>query len=110
MRLNRDRIEGKIEILGCGRNHYVFVDSDNNLHCFGNLFKTPAEEQYDGYGIYDGNEHGISGTATGADGSDLSSLLDLGAKYQNVPGGTASWTFHIVAADARSVFLKSSNS
>jgi hypothetical protein len=56
VRLNRDRIEGKIEMLGCGHNHYVFVDSGNNLHCFGNLFKTPAEEQYDGYGIYDGNE------------------------------------------------------
>ena len=42
--LNRDRIEGKIEMLGCGRNHYVFTDTGNNIHCFGTLFKTPAEE------------------------------------------------------------------
>jgi alpha-tubulin suppressor-like RCC1 family protein len=56
--LNRDRIEGKIELLACGRNHYVFTDSGNNLHSFGTLFKKSllSEEQYDGYGIYDGDE------------------------------------------------------
>lgn len=56
VRLNTERIDGKIEMLGCGRNHYSFVDSGNNLHCFGSVIKTTAEEQYDGYGIYEGDE------------------------------------------------------
>ncbi len=42
---------------------------------------------------YDGVAHGATGTATGADGSDLSGLLDLGASFTNVPGGTANWSF-----------------
>ena len=42
---------------------------------------------------YDGTAHGATGTATGADGSNLNSLLNLGATYTNVPGGTANWTF-----------------
>lgn len=42
---------------------------------------------------YDGNPHGATGTATGADGSDLSHLLDLGEKFTAPPGGTAYWTF-----------------
>jgi len=54
--LNRERIEGKIELLGCGRNHYCFSDSGNNLHTFGTVIGGKAEEQYDGYGIYEGNE------------------------------------------------------
>jgi|GEM_PF-4515448 len=42
---------------------------------------------------YDGNPHGATGTAIGADGSDLSSLLNLGNSYTDVPGGTADWSF-----------------
>lgn len=56
VKLNKERIDGKIELLGCGRNHYAFVDSGNNLHCFGTIVKQKAEEQYDGYGIYEGDE------------------------------------------------------
>jgi hypothetical protein len=44
-------------------------------------------------GVYDGSAHGASGTATGVDGEDLTSLLNLGASFTNVPGGTAHWTF-----------------
>jgi hypothetical protein len=44
-------------------------------------------------GAYDGNAHGASGSATGVNGEDLSSLLNLGASFTNVPGGTAHWTF-----------------
>ena len=44
-------------------------------------------------GIYDGNAHGGSGTATGMGGVDLSASLNLGATFTNVPGGTAHWTF-----------------
>ena len=41
---------------------------------------------------YDGQEHGATGSATGAAGENLTSLLTLGEKFKNVPGGTANWT------------------
>ena len=44
-------------------------------------------------GAYDGSPHGASGTATGVNSEDLSSDLDLGASYTDVPGGTANWAF-----------------
>jgi hypothetical protein len=44
-------------------------------------------------GIYDGNAHGATGSATGVNGEDLSSLLSFGASFTNVPGGIAHWTF-----------------
>lgn len=44
-------------------------------------------------GIYDGAAHGATGTATGVHNDNLNSLLDLGASFTNVPGGTATWTF-----------------
>ncbi len=44
-------------------------------------------------GVYDGNAHGATGTATGVLGENLNNLLSLGSKFTNVPGGTASWTF-----------------
>lgn len=43
---------------------------------------------------YNGEEHGANGTAKGANDVDLSAQLDLGAKFINVPGGTANWTFN----------------
>ena len=40
--------------LMCGRKHYVVLDETNNtMHVFGNVFKTKAEEEYDGFGVYD---------------------------------------------------------
>jgi hypothetical protein len=42
---------------------------------------------------YDGHEHGATGTAKGVANVDLSSGLNLGAKFTDVPGGTAHWTF-----------------
>jgi len=44
-------------------------------------------------GTYDGAAHGASGTATGVDGANLSSYLDLGATFTDYPGGIANWTF-----------------
>ena len=43
---------------------------------------------------YNGEEHGASGTAKGVNDVDLSAQLDLGAKFTNVPGGPANWTFN----------------
>jgi hypothetical protein len=44
-------------------------------------------------GTYDGIAHGATGTASGVINENLSSLLDLGATFTNVPGGTANWSF-----------------
>ena len=44
-------------------------------------------------GTYDGAAHGATGTATGVNGENLSGLLNLGASFTDVPGGTANWTF-----------------
>src|SRR5438445_6640568 len=47
-------------------------------------------------GTYDGAAHGATGSATGVEATpaDLTSLLNLGATFTNVPGGTAHWTFN----------------
>jgi hypothetical protein len=59
-----------------------------------NINQADAIINVTGYtGVYDGQAHGATGTAKGAFGEDLSSLLDLGAKFTDVPGGTANWTF-----------------
>ena len=44
-------------------------------------------------GIYNAQPHGASGSAHGVFGEDLSSLLNLGAVFTDVPGGTAFWSF-----------------
>ena len=60
----------------------------------GIINKADAAVSVTGYtGVYDGSAHGATGTATGVGGVDLSGSLDLGAKFTNVPGGTADWTF-----------------
>jgi hypothetical protein len=56
--------------------------------------KANATVNVSGYaGVYNGAAHGAIGTATGVGGVDLSTGLNLGAKFTNVPGGTAHWTF-----------------
>jgi uncharacterized repeat protein (TIGR01451 family) len=58
------------------------------------ISKADATISVTGYtGAYDGSAHGATGSATGAQSEDLSSLLHLGSSYTNVPGGTANWTF-----------------
>ena len=56
--------------------------------------KADATIKVNGYtGVYDGNPHAATGSATGVKGEDLSSLLNLGASFTSVPGGTANWAF-----------------
>jgi hypothetical protein len=58
------------------------------------ITQADASIAVNGYtGVYDGNAHGATGSATGVKGESLSSLLHLGASFTNVPGGTADWTF-----------------
>lgn len=42
---------------------------------------------------YNGAAHAASGTASGVKNEDLTSLLNLGESFTNVPGGTANWSF-----------------
>jgi hypothetical protein len=44
-------------------------------------------------GTYDAAPHGATGTATGVNNENLNALLNLGATFTNVPGGTGHWTF-----------------
>ena len=44
-------------------------------------------------GVYDGQAHGATGTATGVNGEDLTGLLSPGDSFIDVPGGTATWSF-----------------
>lgn len=44
-------------------------------------------------GVYDAAAHGATGSATGVQGESLDALLDLGATFTNVAGGTAHWVF-----------------
>lgn len=56
--------------------------------------KANANIQVTGYsGSYDGQEHSLTGTATGINGEDLSSLLSFGSGFTNAPGGSSTWTF-----------------
>jgi hypothetical protein len=77
----------------------TFTSTDQN---YGNatgtgtitISQADATIKVDGYtGVYDGNPHGATGTATGAKGESLSGLLHLGNSFTNVPGGTATWSF-----------------
>jgi hypothetical protein len=57
------------------------------------ITRANATVNVSGYtGVYDGNAHGATGTATGVKGESLAGLA-LGATFTNAPGGTASWTF-----------------
>ena len=57
------------------------------------ILKADATIDVHGYsGIYDGDPHGATGTATGVLAEALDGL-DLGDSFTNVPGGTANWTF-----------------
>ena len=43
-------------------------------------------------GVYDAAEHGATGSCSGI-GGESAGTLDLGAKFKNVPGGSANWSF-----------------
>jgi hypothetical protein len=62
----------------------------------GTVDVTPATASItvNGYSVqYDGLPHGLSGTATGVGGADLSSFLSFGPAVTDVPGGSITWSF-----------------
>jgi hypothetical protein len=81
-----------------GTAHWTFAGNANYLAASGDasitITQASAGINVNGYtGTYDGHAHGASGTAIGVNGEDLSSLLNLGASFTDVPGGTAHWSF-----------------
>ena len=78
---------------------WTFTDSTGNYNnasgtVTDTINKANTTLDVTGYtGVYDGQAHGATGTATGVSSEDLSSLLHLGSTFTNVPGGTAAWTF-----------------
>ena len=81
-----------------GSAHWTFTDVTGNYNDDAGdvaiaISRADATINVGGYtGIYDGEAHGATGTATGVKGKTLSGL-DLGATFTDVPGGTAHWTF-----------------
>ena len=81
-----------------GLANWAFAGNTNYTAASGSVAisigKIDAQISVTGYsGTYDGAEHGATGSATGLNGDNLNGLLDLGAKFINAPGGTATWSF-----------------
>src|SRR5207253_2358298 len=81
-----------------GTAHWTFDGNTNYAPACGDatitITQAAATIVVNGYsGVYDGAAHGATGTATGVNGENLTPLLNLGATFTNVPGGTANWTF-----------------
>lgn len=51
--------------------YYAVLDDENNIHCFGKIFKDKATEEYDGFEIFDGEKI-----------FDQGKILDLQMKYE----------------------------
>ncbi|MFA6353618.1 MAG: MBG domain-containing protein [Candidatus Paceibacterota bacterium] len=78
---------------------WTFTDSTGNYNNASGtvsdaITKIDAIINVSGYtGTYDGDSHGATGTATGIGDVDLSSSINLGSTFTDVPGGTANWIF-----------------
>jgi len=77
---------------------WTFTDANGNYKntngtVHDSIAKTDATCTVTGYtGIYDGANHGASGSCTGVGGVTLAGL-NLGLVFDHVPGGNANWTF-----------------
>ena len=67
---NKERMH-HVKSLACGMRYYAVLDDENNIHCFGKIFKDKSSEQYDGFQIFDGEEI-----------FDKGKILDLQMKYE----------------------------
>jgi hypothetical protein len=82
-----------------GTAHWTFNGGTNYSDASGDVLivitKADATISVNGFtGVYDGNPHGATGTATGVGGANLNAGLNLGATFTDVPGGTANWNFN----------------
>ena len=77
-------------VSGLSATSYSFTPVNGTL----TINKVNATISVQGYtGIFDNSAHGATGSATGVNGENLNSLLNLGDSFTAVPGGTANWTF-----------------
>ncbi|PWB68974.1 MAG: hypothetical protein C3F07_20770 [Anaerolineales bacterium] len=78
--------------------NWVFTDVTGNYNDQSGtadivITKADAVCSITGYsGVYDAAYHGASGSCSGVGGEDAG-VLNLGATFKDVPGGTANWTF-----------------
>ncbi|AMY13017.1 Kelch motif [Luteitalea pratensis] len=81
-----------------GAANWVFTDVTGNYNNANGtvqivISKANATVAVTGYtGVYDGDAHGATGSATGVKGETLTGLV-LGDSFTNVAGGTANWAF-----------------
>jgi len=52
IQFNTDRMH-KAKQLACGMRYYAVLDDDNQIHCFGRIFKDNIKEEYDGFKVFD---------------------------------------------------------
>jgi hypothetical protein len=48
--------KGDAQMLGCGKRHYLILDKNHNIHCFGNVFKSKAIGNHAGFDVYDADQ------------------------------------------------------
>lgn len=83
-------VTADIALAGADKDNYTVNPTDTDEATI-----TPVDADCTVAGVtveYDGLEHGATGSCAGIGGEDAGTL-DLGAKYTNVPGGTAHWIF-----------------
>jgi len=70
-----------------------YADAESSVVPF-DIMKAEANIHIGDYsGTYDGEAHGLTGSATGVQDEDLSSLLALGAAYPDAGSYTVNWSF-----------------
>jgi len=54
---NKDLLESeKVNLIACGRRHYVVLDTDNNMHVVGKVVNTKPIGNHDGFDVYDADQ------------------------------------------------------
>src|SRR5207244_3751568 len=81
-----------------GTAHWTFDGNTNYKSANGDvpitISQADATITVNGFsGVYDGDAHAATGSASGVKGENLGSLLHLGSSFTGVPGGTTHWTF-----------------
>jgi hypothetical protein len=46
----------KIDLIACGRRHYVILDTDHNMHSIGKIVSTKPIGNHDGFDVHDADQ------------------------------------------------------
>lgn len=56
-RFNQDLLKNEnIDLIACGRTHYVILDKENNMHTFGKIIKTTPIANHEGFDVHDADK------------------------------------------------------